>query len=358
MATNNPESLGTEHFSVAVHFLRLLTDYVTQQGRPIEDLLQRAGIAADSLSDQNGRIPFASFDRLCELTASELNEPCLGLKMGQGVRPGHLGSYGFALMACSNGLELMQQAARYSVLAIDAGHHVVEIRGQECIRHWRSSLPGDRQLGRIQDELNLATWLTLARWFGNRPDINPNWVAFRHARPDDISEYQALFRCPLKFGAPETTVAFDASYLHLQLPLADSKLRRIMNDVCEQLLKQLGDALEPAWLAIARRSVLESFSQGEPRIQVAAKASGMSEAQFKEHLAQRGLSFRSFVDDLRRSLAIGYARDPNLGLVDIAYLLGFSEQSAFQRAFKRWSGMTPGQYRRSHSAPAGDAAAE
>ncbi|WP_367114619.1 helix-turn-helix transcriptional regulator [Aquabacterium sp.] len=72
----------------------------------------------------------------------------------------------------------------------------------------------------------------------------------------------------------------------------------------------------------------------------------------KEHFAQRGISFRSFIDELRQALALGYMRDPNLSLVDIAYLLGFSEQSAFQRAFKRWTGQTPGDYRRKPAPPA------
>jgi AraC-like DNA-binding protein len=72
----------------------------------------------------------------------------------------------------------------------------------------------------------------------------------------------------------------------------------------------------------------------------------MSEEQLKEALSARELSFRGFVDNLRQALALGYIRDPQMSLVDIAYLLGFSEQSAFQRAFKRWTGMPPGDYRR------------
>ncbi|MGL4316590.1 MAG: AraC family transcriptional regulator [Pseudomonas sp.] len=348
------ESLNPEHFSVAVHFLRLLTDYVCQHGLAIESLLQQAGIEQKSLDDPNGRIPFASFDRLCSITAEALDEPCLGLRLGQSGRPGHLGSFGFALMSCSTAWDLMQQASRYSVLAIDAGHHVTEIRGDECIRYWRSSLPGGAPLSRIQDELNLSAWLTLARWFTNREDMSLNWVSFRHPRPADTRLYEEIFRCPLRFGAAETALGFNAEYLKLQLPHADEKLRRIMDDLCEQLLKQLGNALEPAWLAIARRAVLESFNLGEPRIASVAKATGMSESQLKEQLSQRGLSFRSFIDDLRSSLALGYARDPGLSLVDIAYLLGFSEQSAFQRAFKRWTGMTPGHYRRAHAAPAAE----
>ena len=99
---------------------------------------------------------------------------------------------------------------------------------------------------------------------------------------------------------------------------------------------------------MARSAVLESFKLGMPELVHVASAANMSEEELKKQLAKRGLSFRSFVDDLRHGLAMGYVRDPTLSLVDIAFLLGFSEQSAFQRAFKRWTGKPPGDYRKVH----------
>lgn len=316
-------------------------------------MLAHAGIDEALLNDPNSRVPFSSFHTLCDLTAEALGEPSLGLKLGQSVRPGHLGSHGFALMSCSTAGELMQQSARYSALTIDAGHNVFERKGDEFIRYWRRNLPGGESLGRLQDELHQATLVTLARWFVNREDLNPNWVSFRHAKPADVSDYDRVFRCPVHFGAAETAVGFDAGFASLPLPHANAQLHRIMDDLCAQLLKQQGNALEPPWLAIARRSVLEAFKLGVPEIGEVARATGLTEDQLKENLSQRGLSFRGLLDDLRRALAVGYMRDPSLGLVDIAYLLGFSEQSAFQRAFKRWTGMTPGDYRRSPPVGAG-----
>lgn len=341
-----PHPLPNTHHSVAVHFLRLLTDYAAQRKLSAASLLHKAGISETALHDPNGRVPFVKFNQLCEIAGELLNEPCIGLKLGQSVRPGHLGSHGFALMSCSTGAELMQQHVRYSALTIDAAHTAFETRGNEHIRYWRSNLPGGVLLGRLQDELNQSIWITLARWFANRPELSPNWAAFRHAKPADISEYEAIFRCPLRFGAAETGLGFDISLVNIPMPHANAQLRRIMDDLCAQLLKQLGDALEPIWLSIARRTVLESFKHGEPDISTVTQATGLTEAKLKEQLAQRGMSFRGFIDDLRHALALGYARDPSLGLVDIAYLLGFSEQSAFQRAFKRWTGLTPGDYRR------------
>ncbi len=342
-------TLAQEHFSVAVHYMRMLTDYAARQDLSTEYLLKQAGIPSETLTDPNGRVPFNDFSRACDLAAEFLHDPCLGLKLGQSIRSGHLGSHGFALMSCSNGEELLRQSTRYSALTIDAGHNEFEQRGKEFIRIWRSNLPNDVQLGWLQDDLHQATFVTLARFFSNREDLNPNWVSFRHAKPDDTQEYDALFRCPVRFNAPETAMSFNAEYLEIPLPHANPQLRRIMDDLCSQLLKQLGNAIEPAWLAIARKTVLDSFKQGMIEIGDVVKATGLTESQLKDQLAERGLSFRGFVDDLRHALALGYTRDPSLSLVDIAYLLGFSEQSAFQRAFKRWTGMTPGDYRQQRS---------
>jgi len=328
-----------------VHFFRLLTDYASSQNLPIEKLLEKTNIRAELLDDPNARIPFGDFDRLCALVAERLDDPCLGLKLGQNVRPGHLGSHGLAMMSCATAAELIQQAARYSALTIDAGYNVFERRGTEYIRYWRSNIPGRKSLGRLHDELQQAALIGLARWFSNRHDLKPNWASFQHSRPPELHEYEAVFRCPLRFDATETAISMDSAIANLPLPHANSQLRRIMDDLSAQLLEQLGSALEPSWLAIARKAALDSLSlEGSP-ISVVAKAAALTEAELKAKLAERGESYRSFVDDLRRGLALGYVRDPNLGLVDIACLLGFSEQSAFQRAFKRWTGVTPRDYR-------------
>ncbi|MDE2422507.1 MAG: AraC family transcriptional regulator [Gammaproteobacteria bacterium] len=336
----------SEHFSVAVHFLKLLTDYVESKNLPSTNLLQHVGLHEESLQDPNGRIPFEQFSRLCDLTADMLHEPNFGLKLGQSIRPGHLGSHGFALMSCSTPDELIQQHIRYSALTIDAIHIDIVQKGNEIIRYTRSNLLNQTPISKLQEQLHVSTSVTLARWFVNRMDLNPNWISFQHTKPDDIHEYTELFRCPIKFSQPETAISIDANFFNLTLPHANPQLRRIMADLCAQLLKQLGNALEPLWLAKVRKAVLEAFQDGLPDIKVAALKSGISEEELKERLAERGLSFRGFVDDLRQALAVGYIRDPNLSLVDIAYLLGFSEQSAFQRAFKRWTGMTPGDYRK------------
>ena len=347
MTPQPPSTPPHESFTVAAHFFQILTDHTSRQGLDMARLLDAAGIAPSAIQpDGHGRISFDAFSQLCDVAARLLKEPRLGLKLGQSVRPGHLGSHGFALMSCATSMELARQSARYSALTIDAGHNVVEARGREFVRVFRSNLPGQRSLGPLQEEMQHAIAVTLARYITHREDLNPNWVSFQHTAPNDLSEFEALFRCPVHFDADETAIGVDAQLMDLPLPHANAQVLRMMDDLSAQLMTQLGSTLEPNWLAAARQAALKAFRQGVPDADHIAQEAGMSADELKEQLSARGMSFRGFIDDLRQALALGYMRDPDLSLVDIAYLLGFSEQSAFQRAFKRWTGVTPGEHRR------------
>ena len=332
--------------SVAAHLVRLLTDHAARQGLPAGALLSAAGLSRFALDDNEARLPFTDFQRLCDEAARLLHDPCLGLHAGAGVRPGHLGSHGFALMSCTTVRELMQRSLRYSSLVIDACRNEFTVRDGLCIRYWRSNLPGAAPAGRIQDELNMALWISLARWVSDQPALSPAWVSFQHAEPADPDEYQRLFRCPLHFGAPDTAIAFPATLLDLPLPQANPAVRQMLDALCERLLLQLASKNEPDWLAACRQAIVQAFTQGVPEPAAIAGSVGMTEDELRQKLGERLLSFRALVDELRRQLALGYIQDASLNLVDIAFLLGFSEQSAFQRAFKRWTATTPGEYRR------------
>lgn len=330
--------------TVAGHFARLVVDYAASRDLAPDDLLANAGLAHVCFDD-DARMSFADFSRLCEHAARMLGDPCLGLHAGESVRPGYLGSHGIALMSCTNVRELLDRSLRYSRLVYDACRNEIDIRDGLCIRYWRSALPGKAAVGRIQDELNMALWVCLARWICGRSDLDPSWIAFRHQKVAEEDEYRRLFRCPVHFGARESAIAFPEWMLDLTLPQANQQVRQTMDALCERLLIRLQSSIEPSWLTDSRAAILRAFENGPPHPQAIASALGTTEIELRARLAERGLSFRALVDDLRRQLALIYIEDPNLALVDIACLLGFSEQSAFQRAFKRWTAKTPGKYR-------------
>lgn len=331
--------------TVAAHLVRLVTDHAGSRGLSVERLMAQIGQSPQMLDDAEARLPFLEFSRLCEAAAQKLGDPFFGLHAGEQVKPGHLGILGFALMSCATLGEALERSRRYSGVVVDVYRNELSLCDGECIRYWRSRLGGRASVDRLQDEMRMAVWVTLVRWGTGRSDFAPNWVAFQHAQPADVGEYARVFRCPVRYGAEDSALAFPQALLTLPLPQANAPARRALDALCERLVQRLGKRNEPAWVGAVRSAILASFERGGPELCDVARAVGMDAAELVDLLARCGLSLRSMVNELRRDLALAYVLDPGLSLADIAFLLGFSEQSAFQRAFKRWTGKTPGEYR-------------
>lgn len=346
--------LTRETASVAGHLVRLVTDYAEQRGVASAPLLGEIGRLPSDLDDTGHRLRYVDFSHLCERVAQELADPFLGLHAGVQVKPGHLGSLGFVLMSCATVGEALHRSQRYSSMVLDAFSNELAERDQLCVRSWRSRLVGGEKVGRLQDELNTAVWITLARWMIGREDFNPTWVTYQHPQPDGAEEYARVFRCPVRFSAAETAIAIPASMRTMTLPQANPAVRHILDEYCERLLQQRVDRDAPAWLAAVKKAVVESFERGGPELAAVAATAHMGADELGLLLSRHGTSFRALVDELRQELALAYVQNQDLSLADISYLLGFSEQSAFHRAFKRWTGQPPGTYRRTIQAAPGN----
>lgn len=331
--------------SVALQYVGLLTDHCERNALPAERLFSAAGLDPAVLADREARLPYAGFQALLATAAHALDDPDLGLHVGQHALPGYYGPYGYTLITSRTPRELLACTMRYSSLVSDACRVEIVERDDELVRYWRSNLPGNASVGRLPEQLNACAWLTMARWVTASPELRPRWVAFRHSVPESAAEYEAIFRCPLRFDAPETALSFDLGHLDKPLPQADPQMRRMMEAMCRRLEHKLGTTIVPGWLSACRRAIVDGLGAGTPRLEPIAAAIDCAPAELRQRLADRGTSFRDLVDELRRDLTLDYLPDLSLSLVDVAYLTGFSEQSAFQRAFKRWTGQTPRRYR-------------
>lgn len=332
--------------TVSVQLFRLVIDYTESQGGSVPELLRRAGIRASHLDDSDLRLPYRRFSALTRAAAETLGDPLFGLHAGASVKPGHLGALGIVLMSCRTVRDALDRSHRFSGLVMNACSNEVAIGPEECVRHWRSRLADCERLDRFQEEMNMVVWITLARWLSGDPRMAPNWVRFHHSAPPDRREYEKLFGCPVVFEAEETALGFPTEWLAMELPQANRTVLHAMDRVCQQLLDRLALEQVPAWLKQVRKAIVRTFSTGTPTLAEAARAVSREPDELAGMLERSGISFRVLVDRLRHELALEYLDDPDHSLLDIAFLLGFSEQSAFQRAFKRWTGKTPGEYRR------------
>ncbi|MGB1557903.1 MAG: AraC family transcriptional regulator [Oceanococcaceae bacterium] len=329
--------------SVAVHFVRLLTDYCAQRGLAAETLLESEGLPSNALDNPNHRLPFVAFDRMLCTAAEQLGDPHLGLHLGETARIGHLGISGLLQTACRNGWEVMPRLMRFSSLTMTAFRDEFMVEEDRATLFWRCELPAHTPSSHHQAELNFSHSITLAAQLTG-VEAHPLCVQFRHAPPKDLAAVEAFFGCPVHWDAEVDSLCFPTSLLDRPINLgADTSSLQALEALCAQQLQDIQAQSDPEWLRAARSAIVDSLPEGQVLLAQVAPSTGHSARQLQKLLAERGLSFRQLVDEIRMELAERYLSNTELSLVEIAIRLGF------QRAYRRWSDRSPGQARRSQS---------
>lgn len=168
-------------------------------------------------------------------------------------------------------------------------------------------------------------------------------ATFPHEPPPDDSSYKKLFRCPLLWNRERATLVVPPSVFELKHSKADPHLLAYFDRQAELLLSQRTADKDTS--ARVRRLLVEALADGPPSADLVAKRLGVSTRSLRRRLADEGTSFHSLVEDTRNALAQQYLNDPKLTVSEIAFLVGFSALSPFQRAFRRWTNLTPREFR-------------
>ena len=324
-------------------YLRGLRDYLLRRDVAPERFLAQFGLDASVFDASRRRLSTGLYERLLVSAGEALDDADVGLHVGECIRPGHYGVLGFAVMACRVAEEVYRRHARYEQLVASIGKSRYEPEGDDQIRlTWDT---GQQRLHRAVFDETLASWVTFARWLVNRQDHDATCIYFPYPRPADIREHQRIFRCPLVFDAPLTALTFPRSYLDIPLAQSDPALCRLMDQRAEAELKALGG---DDWLTRVRREIMTLLAEGEVSLGRVAGRLGISERALQRRLQEQGFSYQQVLDATRQTLALKYVRDEQFSLAEVAFLLGFADQSAFNRAFRQWTGETPGHYRRQH----------
>jgi AraC-like DNA-binding protein len=176
-------------------------------------------------------------------------------------------------------------------------------------------------------------------------EFAPQAVCFTHARPLQVSEHERIFRAPVYYGCPRNELLLDRALLLRAQRHAEPRLVAMLDRQLGGLLSALPEnrSLQDA----VRRCMTDELPEGEPAMAAIAAKLHMSSRSLQRRLQSEGTSFAQVLLDLRRDLALRYLRDERIGIAEVGFLLGFLDVAAFQRAFKRWTGTTPAQYRRS-----------
>ena len=263
------------------------------------------------------------------------------LAIGTCVTPAHVGVLGYLVLASDTLGEAMLAYQRYEKLFYGVSlAEVVALDDQIELRWPQSS--GD--LGQLGDGVAIAALLTFLRRQTETPPPLTQ-VSFHHpVSAAAKAAYESFFGCPVLFEDAFVSVRFPAAFLSVPMPRRDPTLRQLLDRQAQALLRALPGS--SATEKILQQVLLRLLADGEPTLARAAKAMHLAPRTLQRRLAAHGLSWQQWLDRSREQLAEQYLADPSLTLSDIALLLGFSEQSAFTRAYRRWTGRSPGRQRR------------
>lgn len=305
-------------------------------------LAAEVGFDPAVVRDPDARIPLELEERLWDEAARRSGVDAFGLQAAQDLRPGAFDVLDYVVRTAPTIRAALERLARYNRLVHDVARFSLVDRGDVLRLEHRFSRPSLRPC-RQASEFTIASIVTLGTALTGMP-VRPLAVEFIHEAPESTAPHRMLFGLEPRFSAAVNAIELDRKTLERGIPGADPALSAVIERHAEGLLAQRPE-LETASQRV-RQVLAGMLRDGEATLAAAAKRLGMSARSLQRRLAEEGLGFDAVLDDLRRELSLRYLADPKIAIAEVAYLTGFSEPSAFHRAFKRWTGTTPGDARR------------
>ncbi len=318
-------------------YVQLLYEYLEALGHDPESMLGEPWPEPDPSGI--GGVDVERWERLLATAAQALDDPLLGLHVGRTISARHLGVLGSVLLACESLEAALQRLERYLRLVFDV-IPMIRRDGEGWFElTWDVS---QYRPGPLVSETGTVAMVQFCRDLV-RGAASPLFVDFEHAEPADTAPYEAFFGCPVRFGRSDAVMRFPSRLLALPLKSPDPALIALLEQHADRLLAQLPQ--QHALVEQVRKAIARALREGEPGIERIGAQLGCSPRTLQRRLQEADTSFRGELNLVRHELALSYLRDPRLQIVDIAMLLGYSEHSAFTRAFKEWSGRTPQEAR-------------
>lgn len=318
-------------------YVQLLFEYLEAKGYVPEEVLREPWPIPDS--NPLGGVDIEHWEALLLIAKNYLNDPFIGLHVGQTITAQHLGILGSVFLACENLGAVLERFERYQRLIYDVVPASVDIYPEYVELSWDTD---GYEVDGLADETGRTVMIEFSRSL-IRGSVKLKTVHFIHKKPENIKPYEDYFGCPVLFEQPIGLMRFDKEILNLPLKNSDAALVAILEQHADKLLATLPHVEEI--VEQVRKHIAYLLHQGEPDIEQLAELLHYSRRTLQRRLTEAGTTFRKELNFVRYELAKSFLKDPRVQIIEIALLLGYAEHSPFTRAFKDWSGKTPQQAR-------------
>jgi AraC-like DNA-binding protein len=348
------EALRVAVPTIAAGYPQAMLDFAVARGADRAALLTRSGLAAQTLADQDNRIPLSAYVALIKAAIDLCGEPALALQFGEAVRMQDISIVGLICEAAETAAEVGAQLNRYARLVVDAngGGSSDVIRGSRDARGvWLEGV-GDlfRDPLLVEAEFARLVWNTRAM-FASQPAFQamkfPLAVHLIHDEPAYRAEYERIFGAPLVFGSDRNALLVDERFPSLKHPPVNRYVFGVLSRRADAMLKELEASKSVS--ARVESLLMPILHTGEAGMDRIAGEMGLGRRTLLRKLKAEGTTFEKLLDGLRHKLALHYLSGRKVSVNETAYLVGFSDPAAFSRAFKRWTGSSPRALREAKS---------
>ena len=309
-------------------------------GHDVDAILSAALIRRSLLVEVDGRIPHSAMMRFWEKACELTGDSDLGIHIAEAAPVGSFGLHAYTVLSSPNLREAYRRTCRYQRLIHEATNlEFVERPAKGVLQH---ALPGGRPVPRQPAEFLVSVWLRFGRQVAGE-DWKPDLVCFAHPAPNDRTEHERAFGPATRFASGVTALHIPADILDSPNIQSETGLLEVLDEHARALLERA--PARPTLSERVRFRIAGALQDGAPAAEQLATDLNLSLRSLHRGLKADGTSYRELLDQLRHERAVRLLTEPNFSISEVGFLLGFAEISSFYRAFRRWTGTTPADYR-------------
>lgn len=324
---------------LAVHYVRVMAEHLLATGVDIADLLERYDLGAMTRGGPEAILPFATFQRMVDDIRRRVDDPALGINIGDRLAPATHGALGLAAVSSASARELLQLVARFVPTRITVLSVALRVRGRHADAVLGELVPLGSARTLILEAVVLSVIKALRDASMGRCVIAE--VEFPFAAPAYAELAEETIGCPITYDARRAAIRLPTAALDEPLRMADPNALAEAARLCEREIDKLGT--RQSFEIRTRRLVLE-HGHGFPSMAQVARRLHVAPRTLARKLDDEGTSFRAIIDDLRHRMALDLIQS-GASMDEVAYVLGYTDTSNFRRAFRRWTGEVPSHMR-------------